>query len=1486
MLVDWFRLRSRAKGLVAQHPDSPPTVWYDELARAVERIEAREAHAPRPSYPTDLPVVQRRDDILKAIRENQVVVVCGETGSGKTTQLPKLCLEAGRGRHGIIGHTQPRRIAARSVAARIAEELDLQVGNGVGYKVRFTDLSGGGGGRPPRQNMRAAAAEDERANTPPTRHPTPYIKVMTDGILLAETQSDRLLAHYDTLIIDEAHERSLNIDFLLGYLKNLIDSGKRPDLKVIITSATIDPDRFRKFFESVPLVGIGKPAVASTVPGPSSSIPHPSLSPALPRVSAPLREASAPPLVSTAQATGGLHTPCSVPVLEVSGRTYPVSIRYRPPVEREDDDLNPIQRAVVEAVREITSPETPTHGSARDILVFLSGEREIRETADILRRHLPRAGEILPLYARLTNEEQDRVFRPAAGGARRIVLATNVAETSLTVPGIGFVVDSGLARISRYSPRVKVQRLPIESISQASANQRSGRCGRIAPGIAIRLYAEDDYSRRAKFTEPEILRTNLASAILQMKALGLGRIESFPLIDRPDDRLVHDGYDTLLEIGAVDDRGDITPIGRELARLPIDPRIGRMILAARNAGPSVLAEVLVIAAALSVQDPRERPIDKAEAADLAHDQFRDPQSDFIAWLKLWNAWQAQQDALSSSKLRRWCRDNFLNFMRMREWQDVWRQLAHLERRGQNSGQDSGTPSTPVRTQAPRSDRSRPDQRTRHRSEFEGGRRSGQGGESAEGERADRKPHRAPRDIEAEARYAAIHKAILAGLLSNVGRKSDKPPGFEYDGTRALKFYVFPGSGLFKKQPKWVMAAELVRTTRLYARTCAAIDPKWIEEVAAPLAGHLLKKSYTEPHWRSDIAQVDAFERVSLLGLDIVKRRNVHYGPIDTPTSRALFIQHALVMGEYLTSAPFFEHNHKLVKQVADLEARTRRQGLLKDATARFIFYDKRIGQEVYSGPGFERWRRKAEARDPQLLFMGMEDLLDPGVDLPAEGAFPDRYAFKGAAGERLNLTLNYAYEPGTSVDGLSITIPLAQAWSFDPRPLEWLVPGMLREKAIELIRTLPKSLRASFAPAPQFADAALKDLPFGQGDLLEALATRLSRQAGVALAPGAFKPDQLPPHLRANFRVVDDSGTVVAEGRDWPAVLKHLEQRRAEAIRSLSRGPFSRDDIRVWDLGAEPLCELPEEITVGGGGGGGGGGAGGPEGLRAYPALAEEEDPDGHRRAALRLFDTKAAADAAMRDGLKRLLLIQIRDQVRSLIEHRPGIERVRLLYASVERPDRFLDEMTEVVGDRVFGPDQNPRAPIPLLLVPAHEVRTKLAFDKRLDAGWNQLGKAGSEACAVVEELLKEYQPLVLALSGKAPPSWDQAAADMRGQLQRLVYPGFLSHTPWRHLSRIPIYLRAMRIRIERIAADQPYSVARDAQKLAEVAPFWRAWLELEAGQQQLPAPDRARSPIGEFRWLIEEFRVSLFAQELRAAVPVSTKRLTQAWESLARPG
>ncbi|MBX3402053.1 MAG: DUF3418 domain-containing protein [Phycisphaeraceae bacterium] len=1457
MLVDWFRLRARARGLVAQHSDSPPVTWREELARAVARIEDREAHVPRPDYPTDLPVVQRRDDILRAILEHQVVVVCGETGSGKTTQLPKLCLEAGRGRQGIIGHTQPRRIAARSVAARIAEELGLQVGNGVGYKVRFTDLSGQG--RRPRAETGTGASR-------PRHHHTPYIKVMTDGILLAETQGDRLLAHYDTLIIDEAHERSLNIDFLLGYIRNLLDSGKRPDLKVIITSATIDPERFKRFFEGAPVVAAAAatadPTARSSAPVQSTSTPSSAPSPPSSsassslRASAPLREVASSPRA----------TP-TVPILEVSGRTFPVEVRYRPPEEREDDDLNPVQRGVVEAVREITSPETPTHGSARDILVFLSGEREIREMADILRRHLPRVGEVLPLFARLTNEEQDRVFRPTTGGTRRIVLATNVAETSLTVPGIGFVVDAGLARISRYSPRVKVQRLPIESISQASANQRSGRCGRIAPGIAIRLYAQDDYERRARFTEPEILRTNLASAILQMKALGLGRIERFPLIDRPDERLVHDGYDTLLEIGAVDDRGEITPIGRELARLPIDPRIGRMILAARHAGPGVLADVLVIAAALSVQDPRERPIDRSEAADAAHSEFRDERSDFISWLKLWGAWQKAQGELSSSRLRKWCRERFLNFMRMREWQDVWRQLSHLEQRGH---QAAGATALPSQGSA------RP---------MRGARSTGLGGVDEGGRgghgRGETRQRGTPRDIEGEARYAAIHKALLAGLLSNIGRKSDKPPGFEYDGTRALKFYVFPGSGLFKKQPKWIMAAELVRTTRLYARTCAAIDPRWIEEVAAPLAGHLLKKTHSDAHWRSDIAQVEANERVSLLGLDIVKRRPVHYGPIDPPTSRALFIHHALVMGEYLTEGEFFRHNHDLAKRIADLEARTRKQGLLRDATARFNFYDQRIGDDVYSGPGFERWRRKAEARDPRLLFMTMDDLLAPDFAAPPEGAFPDRYAFTGAGGDRLNLRLEYTYEPGAPADGVSITIPLAQAWSFDPRPLEWLVPGMLREKTIELIRTLPKSLRASFAPAPQFADAALKDLPFGKGDLLEVLASRLSRLAGVVVHAAAWNPAQLPPHLRANFRVVDEAGAEVAGGREWAEVLRRLEQRRAEAVRALSRGPFSRDDVRTWDFGSPPLHELEEEITIGGGD------AGGAAGLRAYPALTEEEGVDGHRRAALRLFDTRAAADAAMRDGLKRLLLIQVREQVRSLIEHRPGIQRVRLLYAGMDRPDRFLDEMTEVVGTRVFGPDQNPRSPVPLLLAPAHEVRSKLAFEKRLDAGWGQLGRAADDSCALVEEFLKEHQPLALALAAAGPPAWDQAMADMREQFSRLVYPGVLSATPWRVLSRLPVYLRAMRLRLERLAADPPHSVARDAQKMAEVAPFWRAWLEADAAHAAAVREgkgDRSRPPPAEFRWLIEEFRVSLFAQELRAAVPVSSKRLLAAWESAAK--
>src|SRR5262245_59869089 len=862
MLRDQHTLRVRLQSILRRARDNKPfdqslQRLMQDIERSATELSRRKATVPKPTYPEELPVVQKREEIACAIAAHQVVVICGETGSGKTTQLPKICLEMGRGIQGMIGHTQPRRIAARSVSMRIAQELSSPLGHAVGYKVRFSDKLS--------------------ENT--------YIKLMTDGILLAETQGDRFLEQYDTIILDEAHERSLNIDFLIGYLKQLLP--KRPDLKLIITSATIDPERFSRHFNNAPIV-------------------------------------------------------------MVSGRTYPVEVRYRP-LQSEDTDEEDLEmeHGILEAVDELWKTNGPG-----DTLIFLSGEREIRETAEMLRKHHPAGTEILPLYARLSADEQMRVFQ--SHSKRRIILATNVAETSLTVPGIRYVVDPGVARISRYAPRTKVQRLPIEAISRASADQRKGRCGRVSEGVCVRLYSQDDYERRAQFTDPEILRTNLASVILQMKALKLGDIGEFPFIDPPDLRAVRDGYQTLHEIGAIDERNDLTEVGRMLSKLPIDPRIGRMVLAARD--ENVLDDVLIIAAALSVQDPRERPLDKQQAADEAHGKFRDENSDFLSFIKLWQWFHENSRHLSGSKLRKLCKENFVSFIRIREWHDIHAQIREIvgelgfkphaspfpspgmPGEGQGEGSSSNRRSFDKRRQAPTPTLPR---------------RTGGGGNAE-----------------------AIHRALLVGLLSNIGVKTES---FEYNGARGMKFHLFPGSTLFNRKPQWLMAAEIVETTKLYARTIAPIRPEWVER----LAPHLLKKSYSDPHWQAHTGHVMAFEKVTLYGLTLIPRRSVHYGPIDPKISRQMFIQHALVDGDCYTDGKFFRHNQELMEEIQTIENKSRMRDLLVDVQARFDFYDKRIPPGVYNGPLFEKWRRQAEAQSPKLLFMSKHDLMNyDAADLP------------------------------------------------------------------------------------------------------------------------------------------------------------------------------------------------------------------------------------------------------------------------------------------------------------------------------------------------------------------------------------------------------------------------------------------------------------------------------------------------------------------------
>jgi ATP-dependent helicase HrpA len=1312
-----------------------------EVLASVARREKRAETRPDPEYPQDLPVVLRRQEIAAAIRDNQVIVLCGETGSGKTTQLPKICLEVGRGVAGMIGHTQPRRIAARAVAGRVAAELGSQVGGGgaVGYKMRFTDKTS----------------------------PDTFIKVMTDGILLAETQSDPLLEQYDTLIIDEAHERSLNIDFLLGYLRQLLP--KRPDLKLIITSATIDPERFAQHFGTP-----GKPA----------------------------------------------------PIIEVSGRTYPVDVHYLPPAMDEDGEFDQVQ-AILDAIDELSGmPRRPPPGTALppappipppptgkhperrrgkldgDVLVFLSGEREIRETTEALRKHHPPGVEILPLYARLSGAEQQRVFETR--GARRIVLATNVAETSLTVPGIKYVVDPGFARISRYSSRTKVQRLPIEPISRASADQRKGRCGRVSDGVCVRLYSEEDYLARPEFTEPEILRTNLASVILQMKALRLGEVVDFPFVERPESRMIRDGYDTLHELGAVDDRGALTKTGAELAHLPIDPRIGRMILAAADEG--CLTEVLIIAAALSIQDPRERPMDKADAADAAHKRFAEMQkegeeSDFLTYLHIWKFYQDSSEHLSHSKLRKACQQNFLSATRMREWDEVHRQLHSIV--------------------------------------------AERGGRYKFNTRA--------------ATYESIHRALLAGLLSNVGLKAE---AHEFAGARASRFSIFPGSALFKKSPKWVMAAEIVQTTKMYARTVARVQPEWIER-AAP---HLIKRTFSEPHWDAPRSRVNAFEKVLLYGLEIVARRAVHYGPIDPAVSREMFIAHALVNGEYITRAPFFEHNRRLLRDVQELESKSRRRNLLGPPEKRQAFFDKRLPATVFSGDTFEHWRKQAERENPKVLFMAMSDVLaDDAPAIVSKNLFPDTIVLGGRKSDNseLRVPAKYHLEPGHVDDGVTAVVPLEAMNRVDPIRAEWLVPGMLREKLTALIRALPKSLRTAFVPAPQFADRVaeilepqLQEIDGAFPPLLRSLAGALRSLTGLEVPIESWREAVLDAHLSMNFTVVDQQGRRLATGRDLEKVKRTVRGQLRAALAKAPHARFNREKVIDWDFG-----DLPPEAEVRHAG----------LVMKGYPTIMEPEDPRA-LHVHLRLLDTREASRAAMHAGVRRLFLVQVHKEMEFLLKTMPGMQRLAMLYAPLGKAERLRHEMATFIADRAFLSD-------------GAEIRTEKEFRRRLDPGWCKLSEVAHKAAIELETILRDYQPLAANLIGteegftRHPTAWAESLIDMREQLQALIYPGFLSEVPSHWLGHYPRFLAAMKVRLGKLATAGP---ARDLKQLAEITPLWRAYQVRAAINRE---GDILSPELEQFRWMVEELRVSLFAQELRTSVPVSAKRLREFWAKVIGP-
>jgi ATP-dependent helicase HrpA len=1244
-----------------------------ELTTRIEsssrRYAARRDALPRPEFAQDLPVNQRKDEIAAAIAKHQVVIVCGETGSGKTTQLPKICLELGRGVAGLIGHTQPRRIAARSVASRIAQELKSPLGEAVGYKVRFNDKLS----------------------------ETSYVKLMTDGILLAETQGDRFLNGYDTLIIDEAHERSLNIDFLLGYLKQLLP--KRPDLKVIVTSATIDADRFSKHFDGAP-------------------------------------------------------------VIEVSGRMYPVEVRYRPLQETEEDEQEEtMEAAILDAVDDLSRL------GGGDILVFLPGEREIRDTAEHLRKHHPKGAEILPLFARLSIEDQQKVFRPSGG--RRIVLATNVAETSLTVPGIKYVIDTGLARVNRYSSRAKVEQLQIEKISQAAARQRAGRCGRVSNGICVRLYSEEDFNARSEFTDPEILRSSLASVILRMAALKLGDVSEFPFIEAPYSRLIADGYQLLQELGAVDDQRRITEIGNQLAKLPLDPRIGRMVLAAKR--ENCLKEILIIGSALAIQDPRERPMDKREAADQAHAKFADERSDFMSFLKLWEFYD---DALKHKKSNRdllnKCHQNFLSFLRLKEWRELHGQLAGIV--------------------------------------------------------ADMEL----RPNDQEAGYDQIHRALLAGLLGNIGFKDGEAES--YLGARGIRFHIAPGSSLKKRRPKWVMAAELMETAKLYARGVADINPDWIE----PLARGLTQSHYSDPRWDRKPAQVVAWERVSLYGLTIVPKRRVHYGPIDSIESREIFIREALANMEFDTRASFFEANKRLMREIEELEHKARRQDVLVDEHALFAFYDARIPEGIVNGAGFEKWRQDAEKENPKLLFLTREDLMRHAASSVTEAQFPETFDLDG-----VQVPLKYRFEPGHPLDGVTATIPLALLNQLDPAQAEWLVPGMIREKVTHLVKALPKTIRRVCVPVPEFVTGLLEQATIGEGAILEVLAAYIQKRTGLKLSPSDWA-EAIPAHLLMNFRIVDDAGRELAMGRDWLALKNQLSQAAQLTFRS-GQPDIEKTGIKQWDFG-----DFPKKLDFNRGG----------RQMTGYPALEDNGDS-----VAIKLFDTESAALESHRKGVRRLMRFELKEQMKQLEKGLPGFNQYAMLLRNIMNPDDLREDMLTAIADRAFiGEDELPRSNAEFMALKAR-ARTRLPA---------VVDGAGRLAQAIAAEI----QPLAQKLAS-LPPPMARIKREVEEQYLRLLPKHFFSTTPWERLQHIPRYLKALRLRLDKY----PNSIERDTRSAQTVQQLWSRWDERVIAERKQGGLSPA---LEDFRWLIEELRVSLFAQELKTPFPVSAKRLEKIWAEL----
>lgn len=1279
LIKDRFRFSKRIDCASKIKNESARNAVFDEIALDIAQsmmvVEQRKQQMPKIEYPALLPVSQKRDDIAQAIAHHQVVIVAGETGSGKTTQLPKICAELGRGKYGLIGHTQPRRLAARSVANRIAEEMETELGGFVGYKVRFTDQ-----------------ISDQT-----------QIKLMTDGILLAEIQNDRFLNQYDTIIIDEAHERSLNIDFILGYLKQLLP--RRPDLKVIITSATIDPERFSKHFSNAPII-------------------------------------------------------------EVSGRTYPVEVRYRPlagddDIESDRDQLEGIFQAVDELCDE----------GLGDILIFMNGEREIRDTADALAKRNLRDTEIVPLYARLSAGEQNKIFQPHAG--RRIVLATNVAETSLTVPGIKYVIDPGTARISRYSYRTKVQRLPIEPVSQASANQRKGRCGRTEEGICIRLYSEEDFLSRPEFTDPEILRTNLASVILQMTALGLGDIEAFPFVEAPDKRNIQDGVRLLEELGAINDqikdpKKRLTESGKQLARLPIDPRLARMVLEASKLG--CLKEVMIIASALSIQDPRERPSDKQQSADDKHRRFNHEDSDFLTLVNLWHYISQQQKALTSNQFRRQCKLDYLNYLRVREWQDVYTQLHQSTREmGFKLNDEPGS-------------------------------------------------------------YHAVHSAILVGLLSHIGMKDQEKN--EYHGARNARFNIFPASGLFKKQPKWVMSAELVETSKLWARVVAKIEPDWIE----PLAKHLIKRSYSEPHWSKKNAAVMAYEKVMLYGIPIVPKRLVNYGTIDPVLSREIFIRSALVEGDWETKHAFFKQNRALLAEVEELEHKSRRRDILVDDEELFQFYDQRVGTEVVSGRHFDAWWKTASRKTPDLLSFEKEMLFKGDASHITDLDYPN-FWHQG----NLKLKLSYQFEPGENSDGVTVHIPLPILNQVESHGFDWQIPGLRHELVVSLIKSLPKTLRKNFVPAPNYADAFLARVTPFEMPLLDAMEKELRRMTGVTVLREDWKLDQLPAHLKITYRAVDHRNRKLNESCDLHELKESLKEKVQETLSQVADDDIEQRDLHTWSFGELPKVYQQKR--------------GGFE-VRAYPALVDKKDS-----VEIKLFETEQEQLSAMRAGQRRLILLNVPSPIKYLHANLPNKSKLGLYFNPYGKVLDLIDDCIACGVDK-------------LIEERGGMVWEPQAFEALKEHVRAELGDTVVEIAKQVETILTTAYNINKRLKGKVDFTMAFALSDVKAQIEGLIFSGFATECGWKRLPDILRYMRAIERRMEKLPVD-PNKDRLHMLKIESVANKYKELLnKIPKG---MAIPDNVR----EIRWMLEELRVSYFAQQLGTPYPVSDKRLINAIEA-----